>query len=70
MCASKEMGAMGRASSQYLVAGPLTVAGTHGTVALTAPSFMAWKVTVSLKQMYVALGALGSGCGRVCVFLR
>ena len=38
MCASRETEAMGRASSQYLVAGPLTVARILGKVAQVAPS--------------------------------
>ena len=43
-CASREMEAMGRASSQVLVAGPLTVARTHGK----GPLLYArpWEVTV------------------------
>ena len=39
--APREMEAMGRASSQCLVARPLTVARTHGEVAQAAPSFRA-----------------------------
>ena len=38
VCASREMEARGRASSQCLVAGPLTVARTSGKVAQAAPS--------------------------------
>ena len=37
MCASREMEAMGRARSQCLVAGPFTVAWTHGKVEQAAP---------------------------------
>ena len=37
VCTSREMEAMSRASSQCLIAGPLTVARTHGEVAPAAP---------------------------------
>ena len=41
MHASREMESMGRAGSQCLVAGPLTVARTHGKVVQASPSFRA-----------------------------
>ena len=37
VCTSREMEARSRASSQCLIAGPLTVARTHGEVAPAAP---------------------------------
>ena len=44
VCASREMGVMCRASSQYLIAGPLTVARSHGKEAQAAPSCRAWGI--------------------------
>ena len=65
-CASRKMEAMGRASSQCLVAGFLTVTRTQGKVALLLVAGP-WEVSVTLKQVYMVLGAFGSGNGSVCV---
>ena len=70
MSASREMEAMGRASSWCLVAGPLTVARTHGNVAQYAPSCRALG-SGSDPQAAVdsAQSIWQNGSGRVCAFL-
>ena len=62
-----EMEAMGRASSQCLVAAPLTVARTQGKVVLAAPSCRALGSGSDLQSGVGCTWSIGSGNGRVCV---
>lgn len=61
---------MGRAGSNCLVAGPLTVAQTDGEVAQVAPGCRAWEVAVTFRQLYAVPRTFGSGSSRACAFPR
>ena len=68
MPASREVEAMGRASSQCLVAGPLTVARTCVKVAQAAPSCRAPGSDTDPQTGIGGAQAFGSGSQRLCVF--
>ena len=60
-CVSRENEAMGRASSQFLVAGLLTAARTYRKVAQATPSYRALGSGNEPRQFYKMPRAFGSG---------
>ena len=68
MCASREMEAMGRASSQCLIAGPLATVKDHRKVAQAAPSCRALG-SDSDQAGVGGFRASGWGSSRAGVFL-
>ena len=66
-CTSREMGEMGRANSQCLVAIPLQWQGPVGRWCRLLLVAEAWGVAVILMQV-ASPRVFGSGSSRVCVF--
>ena len=67
---AREIEAMGRASSQCLDAGPLTVVRTCEEVAQAAHGCRPWEMAVTLRRVQVAPRLFGRGSSWVCVFPR